>query len=75
MAEILDYDDKLPWIVSEVICIDCKRRFICGRPEELLLKNLECECGKIGYIIETGEDMSKIEKSAEQQIGYRRGKP
>jgi hypothetical protein len=59
---ITDIEDFLPYTVSEVICVFCCTRFICGRPEELLLKNLKCHgCGKMGGIIETGEIMDKVE--------------
>ena len=42
--------------VSEVICVKCFDRWICVRPVEVKLKDIECEnCGK-GYVIETGEE-------------------
>jgi len=45
--------------LSEVICIKCHHRWIAARPEEALLKTLECEhCGP-GYAIETGENVNK----------------
>ena len=45
--------------VSEVICIKCHKRWICARPQEVLLKNIECEkCGQ-GHVIETGEILNK----------------
>ena len=41
--------------VSEVICINCCKRWIAVRPIETLLKELECpNCGD-GYVIETGQ--------------------
>ena len=42
--------------VSQVICLNCFRRWIAGRPIETRLDELECPyCGKHGYAIETGE--------------------
>jgi len=61
-AKIFNIEDKQIYAVTEVICVKCGSRFICGRPFELLLKNLECDkCGKMGFIIETGEDMEKVD--------------
>lgn len=42
--------------VSQVICLNCFRRWIAARPVETRLDELECpDCGKQGYTIETGE--------------------
>ena len=48
-------EKNLPHKVSEVICLKCLNRWIAVRPETVHLKALECECGKTGYVIETGE--------------------
>ena len=49
-------EENMPHKVSEVICIDCKYRFISVRPVGLPLKDLECpQCGRQGFVIETGE--------------------
>lgn len=54
--KIVDIESKMPHEVSELICINCKHRWIDVRPAGLWLKNLECpECRKTGYIIETGQ--------------------
>ena len=54
MIEVIN--DNQPHKVSEVICIDCKYRWLSVRPTKTLLKDLECPwCGKQGYVIETGE--------------------
>jgi hypothetical protein len=56
MNEIHYIEENQPHRVSEVICINCKRRWIAVRPMATLLKDLECpQCGKQGYVIETGE--------------------
>lgn len=49
-------DAKTNYVVSEVICIGCKHRFISTRPEDTLLSMLECSgCGEVGFTIETGQ--------------------
>ena len=53
---IKDINDNQPHKVSEVICINCKYRWLAVRPTITLLKELECpQCGKKGFVIETGE--------------------
>jgi len=48
---------KEPHEVSEVICIRCGKRWISARPEDTLLKDIECpNCGA-GFVIETGQDL------------------
>ena len=52
---------KYPHVVSEVICVKCGKRWIAVRPEETLLKELECSnCGQ-GYVIETGQTLDYAE--------------
>ena len=54
---ISNIEDCAAHKVSEVICVGCGKRWICVRPENTLLKNLECpNCGS-GKVIETGEVM------------------
>lgn len=56
MGEIRNIEEKQLHVVSEVICVDCCHRWISTRPEDTLLKNLECPtCGKQGTTIETGQ--------------------
>lgn len=44
--------------VKEVICVQCKHRWLATRPSQTLLKQLECpNCNKQGYTIETGEEI------------------
>lgn len=45
------------YIVSEVICVKCGKRWIAGRPEETLLKDIECEHCGAGFVIETGQSV------------------
>lgn len=52
----ISIEENMPHKVSEVICINCKHRWIAVRPTNTLLKSLECpKCGKQGFVIETGE--------------------
>lgn len=53
--KISSIDERKPHTVSEVICVECGRRWISVRPEGTLLKNIECENCGAGYVIETGQ--------------------
>lgn len=55
----IDFEETLPHKVSEVICLRCLKRWFAVRPESTLLKKLECPCGSIGLVIETGEVVNK----------------
>lgn len=56
MEKIVDINEYKPHRVSEVICINCKHRWIAVRLSTYKLKNLECiRCHQRGYVIETGE--------------------
>lgn len=60
----VDINENQPHKVSEVICIDCKYRWLAVRPTITLLKDLECPlCGKQGFVIETGETIYGNEQS------------
>jgi len=57
MKPIIDINENKPHKVSEVICIACHWRWICVRPSNVYLKELECPaCGSYGKTIETGEE-------------------
>jgi len=48
------------WAVSELICIKCYKRWIGVRPEQALLKEIECpQCKEQGFVIETGQLMEE----------------
>ena len=58
MAKITSIEENTPHKVSEVICVNCKHRWIAVRPTDTLLKDLECpQCKQQGYVIETGEQL------------------
>lgn len=60
-AKIVGIEENRPHKVSEVICINCKHRWIAVRLVNAKLKNLECPCcHKQGYVIETGEEFEEL---------------
>lgn len=60
MTKIVNFEEHIPHKVSETICVKCGHRQIDVRPVDTLLKDLECpECGRVGFIIETGEEISE----------------
>lgn len=48
-------EDNIPHEVSELMCLKCLHRWIGVYPSSLLLKEMECACGEVGYIIKTGQ--------------------
>lgn len=62
MGKVIDINKNKPHIVSELICVKCSQRWIGVRPQETLLKNIECPvCKECGGAIETGQDMEEID--------------
>ena len=58
----ISIEENMPHKVSEVICVNCKCRWIAVRPTDTLLKDLECpQCGLQGFVIETGEVINEGE--------------
>lgn len=63
MGKVVDIERDIPHEVSEVICLSCLNRWIAVYPENVLLKDIECECGATGYVIKTGQTLdTKKEK-------------
>ena len=55
---VIDIENGMAHVISEVICVRCCRRWLAVRPEGTLLKDMECTgCGKNGGVIETGEEI------------------
>ena len=53
---VIDINKNEPHEASEVICINCKKRWVALRPQLTLLKDLQCpQCLQQGGVIETGE--------------------
>ena len=60
MGDIIELEEFKPHIVHEVICVKCCHRWIAVAPETLLLKEYQCpECGLIGAVIETGQNIKE----------------
>lgn len=55
----LQFIKKEPWETCEVICLKCLHRWIACFPQEVLLKELECPEGHVGYVIKTGQSLKK----------------
>ena len=54
--------------ISELICLMCLHRAIHVYPTSVLLKDLECKCGKVGYLINTGQIITEDMKKRRKQI-------
>jgi hypothetical protein len=55
-SDVFEIESAKPHKTSVVICLKCFHRWVSVRPENTLLKKLECpQCNLIGYTIETGE--------------------
>lgn len=60
MSNIIDISANEPHLVCETVCLKCFHRWIAVYPEETLLKHIECpHCGKVGYVIKTGQDLEE----------------
>lgn len=57
MGKVIDFESNMPHEVAELICLKCYNRAIHVYPESCLLKDLECKCGEIGYLIKTGQTL------------------
>lgn len=56
MNKISHIEEAVDHILQELICINCKYRFLDLSPSTLWLKQLECpNCKETGYLINTGE--------------------
>lgn len=69
MSEVKSFNDykenNTPHIVQEVVCLCCLQRWVAVRPKGTLLKDLQCPnwlCGKSGYVIATGEEITEVEE-------------
>lgn len=51
---MLEFEKGMEHIVSEVICVACRNRWIAARPTTVHLKDLECPLCGPGAVIETG---------------------
>lgn len=65
MGTISDIESNLPHEVAELICLKCLSRWIGVYPDKTLLKDLECKCGAVGYVIKTGQTI-EVDRSVER---------
>lgn len=64
-------EEYLPHEVCEVICLKCLKRWISVYPEKTPLKELECPCGEVGYVIKTGQTLPDVDDpNMENDIRY-----
>lgn len=61
---MIDVKDDTEYEVAELICLKCLHRWIGVYPQKTLLKQLECECGAVGYVIKTGQT---VEDTADRE--------
>lgn len=54
-------EDNELYEVGEVICLRCLQRWIDVHPVSTPLKDLECKCGAVGFIIKTGQTVEDEE--------------
>ena len=59
MGKIYEIESNLPHEVAELICLKCHHRWIGVYPENVLLKDIECKCGSVGYVIKTGQTLKE----------------
>ena len=53
-------EGNLPHEVAELMCLKCHTRWIGVYPSETRLKDIECPCGEIGYVIKTGQTLPDV---------------
>lgn len=61
MSQIVDISAHEEHEVAELICLKCLSRWIGVYPTANLLKDMECTCGAVGYIIKTGQSLREEE--------------
>lgn len=61
MGTISNIESNLPHEVAELICFKCLSRWIGVYPQKTSLKDLECKCGAVGYVIKTGQSIEADE--------------
>jgi TPP-dependent 2-oxoacid decarboxylase len=64
-------EDDTEYEVAELICLKCLNRWIGVYPSELPLKDIECTCGEVGYVIKTGQTLPDVDvKNFEHDARY-----
>ena len=54
---IVNIEEYTPHEVAELICLKCNTRWIGVYPQNTFLKDIECKCGKKGFVIKTGQTL------------------
>lgn len=62
MGKIQQFGENLPHEVAELMCVKCCSRWIGVYPSKVLLKDIECTCGHVGFVIKTGQTLEEGEK-------------
>lgn len=57
MRTVSEIELNLKHEVAELVCLKCLSRWIGVYPQKVLLKDIECKCGAIGYVIKTGQTL------------------
>ena len=58
---IIDFEKYQEFEIAELICLKCLKRAIHVYPYKTLLKDLQCNCGEVGYLIKTGQTIDEVE--------------
>ena len=68
---MVNIEDNVKHEVAELICLKCLHRWIGVYPQDTPLKQLECTCGEVGYIIKTCQTLPEVEDAdMENDIRY-----
>lgn len=57
MGKVVNIESNMEHEVAELICLKCLDRWIGVYPSKTPLKQLECKCGTVGYVIKTGQTL------------------
>lgn len=60
---ISNIEEKMVHEVAELICLKCFNRWIGVYPQKTYLKDIECTCGEIGFVIKTGQTIENESNS------------
>ncbi len=74
MNNISEIEENLVHEVSEVICLKCLHRWIDVYPQATALKELECKCGAVGYVIKTGQTFEDADDECDKCLHCKDGK-
>ena len=58
----IDIEEYQEHEVCELICLKCLDRWIGVFPTQTLLKDIECKCGEVGYVIKTGQTLEQTKQ-------------